>query len=433
MTRSPRKWQQRMTKRRSSSSTAQHNNVTLSSRSRTLGARLAGFGAVLAVAGLATFPSAAQEETTSTTTTTAATSSTEAETTTTAAESTTTAGDTTTTAPPTTAAPTTEGESTTTGAPTTEAPATSVPAGQEIREDADGGTISEDLAGQLGVWNDRVRAKEGELETAEARLQAAEARLVSTNEEINATRADLGSLEAEAIQRAVSAFMDRDLSELDLNSLSRAQEATRMRTLLQNVVRSDFDVAEELRRAKEDLAIEQAIANEAKAEADAARVFIAEELVELEEARDRKASVTAAAAASLDVATEDDITTVRGFRVRKDVADVVAAMVDDASAAGINLGGGGYRSFESQIEIRKNNCGTSYYAIWEMPSRNCSPPSARPGKSMHERGLALDLTCDGSLIRSRSSKCFQWLASNAEGYGFYNLPSEPWHWSVNGR
>ncbi len=415
-----------MTRQRSSLSEAKHNQVAqdhngLPAKGGRRRARIVGFVAVAAVAALATFPSAAQEETTTTTTSTA--------------ETTTTVAETTTTAAPTTAAPTstTAAETTSTAAPTTSAPATSVPAGQEIREDAGGGTISEDLAGQLGVWNDRVREKEGELETAEARLEAAEARLASTSAQINTIRTDLVSLESEAVQRAVNAFMDRDLSELDLNSLNRAQEATRMRTLLQNVVRSDFDVAEELRRAKEDLAIEQAVANEAKADADAARLFIAEELVELEDARDRKASVTAAAAASLDVATEDDITTVRGFRVRKDIADVVAAMIDDAAAAGLNFGGGGYRSFESQIEIRKNNCGTSYYAIWEMPSRNCNPPSARPGRSMHERGLALDLTCDGALIRSRNNKCFQWLASNAEGYGFYNLPSEPWHWSVNGR
>ncbi len=26
----------------------------------------------------------------------------------------------------------------------------------------------------------------------------------------------------------------------------------------------------------------------------------------------------------------------------------------------------------------------------------------------------------------------QWLAANASSYGFYNLPSEPWHWSTTG-
>jgi hypothetical protein len=97
-----------------------------------------------------------------------------------------------------------------------------------------------------------------------------------------------------------------------------------------------------------------------------------------------------------------------------------------------NLCGGGYRSPERQIETRRNNCGTSNYAIYEMPSSQCSPPTARPGNSMHEQGLAIDLTCDGTLIGSQTSPCFQWLRDNAESYWLHNLPSEPWHWSSSG-
>ena len=51
---------------------------------------------------------------------------------------------------------------------------------------------------------------------------------------------------------------------------------------------------------------------------------------------------------------------------------------------------------------------------------------------MHEQGLAIDFTYDGRLIQSRSNAGYQWLDANAATYGFYNLPSEPWHWSVNG-
>jgi D-alanyl-D-alanine carboxypeptidase len=51
---------------------------------------------------------------------------------------------------------------------------------------------------------------------------------------------------------------------------------------------------------------------------------------------------------------------------------------------------------------------------------------------MHERGLAIDFTYNGALIHSRSNAGFRWLAGNAPRFGFANLPSEPWHWSVNG-
>jgi D-alanyl-D-alanine carboxypeptidase len=52
---------------------------------------------------------------------------------------------------------------------------------------------------------------------------------------------------------------------------------------------------------------------------------------------------------------------------------------------------------------------------------------------MHERGMAIDFTYNGRTIGSRSSKAYKWLKAHAASYGFYNLPSEPWHWSTNGR
>src|SRR3546814_6414625 len=82
--------------------------------------------------------------------------------------------------------------------------------------------------------------------------------------------------------------------------------------------------------------------------------------------------------------------------------------------------------------LRRQNCGTSNFAVYQMAPSQCSPPTARPGQSNHERGLAVDFTYGGSTIQSRSSPAFEWLRGNAARYGFYNLPSEPWHWSVNG-
>ena len=77
-------------------------------------------------------------------------------------------------------------------------------------------------------------------------------------------------------------------------------------------------------------------------------------------------------------------------------------------------------------------CGTSEYDIWEMPSWECSPPVARPGRSMHEQGLAIDFTGGRRSHPEPIHPAFSWLADNAERFGFYNLPSEPWHWSTTG-
>ncbi len=129
----------------------------------------------------------------------------------------------------------------------------------------------------------------------------------------------------------------------------------------------------------------------------------------------------------------NDVTTVSGFVVNKAIAGAVAAMMQAATAAGLNFGGGGYRSPDAQVELRRAHCGPTPYDIYERPASQCTPPTARPGQSMHEQGLAIDFTCDGVLISSQSGPCWNWLATNAATYGFFNLPSEPWHWSVNGR
>ncbi len=108
------------------------------------------------------------------------------------------------------------------------------------------------------------------------------------------------------------------------------------------------------------------------------------------------------------------------------------AMVLAAHADGIALCGGGYRSPAEQIQLRIAHCGSSNYAIYQMPSGQCSPPTAVPGTSNHEQGLAIDFRCFGDGIPTHASPCFQWLAGHAATYGLFNLPSEPWHWSTTG-
>ena len=119
---------------------------------------------------------------------------------------------------------------------------------------------------------------------------------------------------------------------------------------------------------------------------------------------------------------------VRNIRVAVSVADQVAAMVDSAAADGISLTGWGWRSHERQIELRIANCAD----VFDTPPSECSPPTARPGTSRHEFGLAIDFHVELRAISSATPE-FAWLTENAHRFGFFNLPSEPWHWSVDGR
>ncbi len=128
-----------------------------------------------------------------------------------------------------------------------------------------------------------------------------------------------------------------------------------------------------------------------------------------------------------------EIVKVGKIRLARQIAPKLEALLAAAQADGIQLSGGGYRSSQSQVELRRKHCGPSDYDIYEKPSNQCHPPTARPGRSMHERGLAIDFTRDGRLIKTRDDPGFRWLAQHAKRFGLYNLPSEPWHWSMNGR
>ena len=153
-------------------------------------------------------------------------------------------------------------------------------------------------------------------------------------------------------------------------------------------------------------------------------------------ALDNSAELAAEAAAlSRDVVTAirpgftiADTTTVYGITVHKNVAFAFRRMLNAARTDGIVLSGGGFRTRQRQIELRKiNGCPD----IWTAPASSCRVPTAIPGRSLHEIGLAIDITSDGRTLTATSAG-FSWLAAHASRYGFVNLPSEPWHWSITG-
>lgn len=111
-----------------------------------------------------------------------------------------------------------------------------------------------------------------------------------------------------------------------------------------------------------------------------------------------------------------------GITVHCSIQQNVIDMISAAAADGVTLTGSGYRDPARQIALREEHCGSSYYAIYQMPSSQCRPPTARPGSSQHEVGLAIDF----------QQYSFSWLSANASRFGFYNLPSESWHWSTTG-
>ena len=96
--------------------------------------------------------------------------------------------------------------------------------------------------------------------------------------------------------------------------------------------------------------------------------------------------------------------------------------------AGVVLTGGAYRNISEQIDLRKAHCGESDEAIWLTSAALCVPPTAVPGRSRHNMGLAIDF----SGCNNDDCQIFGWLQENAADFGLENLASEKWHWSVDG-
>lgn len=133
------------------------------------------------------------------------------------------------------------------------------------------------------------------------------------------------------------------------------------------------------------------------------------------------------------VITPVDTTWVRGIEVAAQIAPQFEALMAAAEAGGLKLAGSGYRNTARQIEIRREVCGPTDYDIYLKPSWECSPPVARPGTSMHEKGLAIDFTDGEDLVRREDHPVHQWLANYAKTHPFLrNLKGEPWHWSTTG-
>jgi len=118
-----------------------------------------------------------------------------------------------------------------------------------------------------------------------------------------------------------------------------------------------------------------------------------------------------------------------GITVNAQIAANVLALLKKSALDGIRLTGGGFRTMQQQISLRTSNGCPNVY---DAPAESCATPTARPGYSNHQMGLAIDFSSNGSTIRSKSSPGFIWLNTNAISYGLKNLPSEAWHWSVDG-
>lgn len=310
----------------------------------------------------------------------------------------------------------------------------------------------------LDYW---MLVQAAEVERLQADLVAAEQHSERVQASLDGKEAEVTHLEGLMATMAVNAYVQPpgvDTFDAFVSAAAPA-DAARLVVYLDVQAERDTDLVGRLRQARSQLERLRARAEASERRVEEARDAAAQVFTDLSDARERNHQLREevrlrqlgasyeAALVGLDLGANNarlvaeatahrdrgvPLVNVRGLRVHQSIAGQVEMMLAAAEADGVRLGGGAYRTHAEQIELRRLHCGEDDYAIYEMPADQCSPPTARPGNSMHELGLAIDLTVNGVTIGSRNSPGFRWLAENAHLYGFFNLPSEPWHWSING-
>ena len=133
----------------------------------------------------------------------------------------------------------------------------------------------------------------------------------------------------------------------------------------------------------------------------------------------------------------EGIVRVSGISVCKKLAQGLTDLLSAAKAtpACASVSGAGFRSPERQKELRIAHCKGNI----DDRSAKCTPPTALPNSSRHQQGLAIDFMvrvgAENKFFKATgpTSACFNWFKANANKHKFYNLASEPWHWSVDGK
>jgi hypothetical protein len=295
---------------------------------------------------------------------------------------------------------------------------------------------SEALAIEIAYLSDRAQQESDEADRARAAA-----------EELR-DQAALAHARVEELVSETSEQLDRSLELVAQLETEQEEIDERIHVLEQRVAeeKAEAERRERERRERERREREERERREREAAERRAR-----EQAEREAAERRAAQQTAARPASSSGGSSGgaggstairsgpgpNLVTVGGITVASSLGPNLQALLDHARRDGIVLGGHGYRSPEVTARLRiANGCPD----VYSSPASSCRIPTAIPGSSEHEKGLAIDFTWQGrTLCYPRSaSQCggnaaFDWLRANAGRYGLKNLPSEAWHWSTTGR
>jgi hypothetical protein len=352
-----------------------------------------------------------------------------------------------------------------------------------------------DIENAFGAIRDNVEAELAELRSAEAEVQAADLAIVEAEGRVATVQAEIDGLVGQSDEVVVRRFMNPPSeTAVEALTAATVQDATVKQALLQMRADADAAVIDHMQELQSQLREQRDAEEAARQTADERRTQAGQALADLEDAASQQVTFAreierrmerdlselahlqetdpalaqqlqgqidtlaqqletsrnqieqedALRELDIDMPTIEgpstiDIEAIEGniipvscpsggeIRVHREIADSTRDLLNLSHQQGLVLCGNGYRSIAAQIALRRAHCPD----VYSSPASACSPPTARPGASMHERGLAIDFTCNGGSI-GRSSPCFAFLIDNAPDFGLHNLPSEPWHFSSDG-
>lgn len=130
---------------------------------------------------------------------------------------------------------------------------------------------------------------------------------------------------------------------------------------------------------------------------------------------------------------KDTLDQVDQVNIHKKLSPYIKKMIREARTQQLSIRiTSGYRTCTEQGSLRASACGLGDYNMYVRPISECTPPTEPAGRSLHNEGLAVDLSCDGYGVFAYSP-CYQWLTPRAHMYQIKEHQLEPWHWSTTGK
>jgi len=141
----------------------------------------------------------------------------------------------------------------------------------------------EEISAALAAVTSSVNSQQGRVDNAQRQLTDAQVTLETAAAAVVEGEALIAALEDRLAAQAISSFVSQNETSTVIVESDDPNLGLRMQVLVDEVTQSGVDLVDSLRAAREDLEVEQGIAEQAALDAEALSVELAAELLTLQE------------------------------------------------------------------------------------------------------------------------------------------------------